>query len=88
MFLCLDDGKLFVTNSDSATLALQAKRNPKFHFEPIEYSEVQVFRARRSPEQQAEVEALAAASRKTKREPRATDSALFNKYLDELMEEL
>lgn len=38
MFLCIDNGKMFVTNAGEADLKLCAKRNSNFHYEPIYYA--------------------------------------------------
>lgn len=38
MYLCINNGKLYVTNAPEKDLKLAAIRNPAFHFEPIEYA--------------------------------------------------
>ena len=92
MYLCLDNGRLFVTNSDHATLKLQAKRNPGFHFEPIDYAEVEVSHPlRRSEAQRLRIEELAAESRrKPPLLPKLTpeQQRRFDHHLNQLLEEL
>jgi hypothetical protein len=86
MYLVIDNGRLYVTNSDEASLRLAQRRaGHSFHFEPIPYGEVSIARRHRTPEEQSLIEQLAKASR---RKGRLADQATINQTLDLLMEEL
>lgn len=67
MYLVIDNGQVYVTNSDERTLRLARSRNPGFHFEPIPFYEVSIVH-KRSSETQAIIDELAAASRKHQRQ--------------------